>query len=75
MEITLATIISAELAAQEKQIPLPVGAVMIGKLFTVIENDGSAAIAEEVTDAILAARVRLTPEHQVGQKVRFVHFN
>lgn len=60
----------------EKQIPLPADAVMIGKLFEVVENDGRAAVAAEITDGIAAGKmVRLSPDHLIGQRVRFVHFN
>lgn len=76
MEFTIGTIASIIAQRDEKQIPLPADAVMIGKLFHVIENDGSAAVAEEVTSGVIAGKmVRLSPDHQVGQRVRFVYFN
>ena len=75
MELT--PVIAATMLQQleERQIPLPADAVMLGKVFQVIENDGEFAIAEELADGIMVARIRLTPDYQIGQRVRFVHFN
>jgi hypothetical protein len=76
MELTsMEAFASAVVSCNEKHISLSADAALVGKLFCVVENSGEFAIAEEVTDGIVPARIRLTPDHRIGQRVRFVYFN